>query len=304
MHSPRTADAPRFVHWCGAVVPVEEARVSIFDTGFLYGDGVYDTMRAYRKRVFAQDRHLARLGRSAARVGLTAPEPASLSAAIAEVLDANSLEDAVLRITLTRGRLARRLDLSSAGAPSVAITVDPVLPGADDARRDGVRVAYSRYVRTASHPLAGVKSTSYQVSLLARDEARSRGCTEVLLANETGAIVEGAAANVFFVERGALYTPPLSAGILGGVTREIALECARRRGLAIHEEAFSRDRLERAAEVFMTGTTIQIAPVVRVGDTPIGSGSPGPVASALRTDYLERVSESARESSDPDRGPG
>ncbi len=293
---------PRFVHWNGGVVPLEEARVSILDTGYLYGDGVYDTMRAYGGRVFAEERHLARLARSAARVGLSAPPPEALSRALGEVLRANELDDAVLRITVTRGRLARRLDLSSAEAPSVAITVDPIVPGADEARRAGIRVAYSRYVRTSKHPLAGVKSTSYQVSLLARDEARSLGCTEVLLSDETGAIVEGAAANVFFVEGGTLFTPPSTAGILDGITREVTLECARARGLRLVVAAFPRERLERASEVFLTGTTIQVAAVARVGDVPIGSGVPGPVATKLLEDYLARVEGERSGAASPVRG--
>jgi branched-chain amino acid aminotransferase len=283
--------AARFVHWDGKVVPVEEARVSILDTGYLYGDGVYDTMRAYGGRVFAQPRHLARLERSAARVGMRVPGAEDLARRIDETLLANETPDAVLRITASRGRLARRLDLSSAGEPSLAITLDPIDPGADEKRRAGIHAAYSRYVRTSRHPLAGVKSTSYQVSLLARNEARELEATEVLLANETGEICEGAAANVFFVEKNVLFTPPLSAGILGGITREVALECAKARGIAVQEATFARERMERADEVFMTGTTIQIAAVVRVGAVAIGAGHPGPISRALLEDYLAKVRE-------------
>src|SRR5262245_20514203 len=136
--------AARFVHWDGRIVPVEEARVSVLDTGFLYGDGVYDTMRAYGGRVFALSRHLARLERSAGRVGMPVPWATDLAKRIDEILAANETADAVLRITATRGRLARRLDLSSAGEPSIAITLDFIDPDADEARRAGIRVAYSR----------------------------------------------------------------------------------------------------------------------------------------------------------------
>lgn len=277
------------VFWNGAVVPAEEARVSVLDTGYLYGDGVYDTMRAYKGRVFAQDRHLARLAKSAARVGLPAPDAALLTRGLGATLEANSLTDAVLRITMTRGRLARRLDLSSAGSPSIAITADPLVAGADDARRIGSSVAISRYVRTALHPLAGVKSTSYQVSLLARDEARRLGHLEVLLANETGEICEGAAANVFIVQGETLVTPPANSGILAGVTREVAIECARVRGLGVLESTIDPLRLLAADEVFMTGTTIQIAAITKVGEHRIGEGRPGPVTGRLLSDYLDRV---------------
>jgi branched-subunit amino acid aminotransferase/4-amino-4-deoxychorismate lyase len=146
-------------------------------------------------------------------------------------------------------------------------------------------------VRTSKHPLAGVKSTSYQVSLLARNEAREAGAIEVLLANETGEICEGAAANVFFVEKGTLFTPPLAAGILAGITRETALQCARERGIPVQEETFSRSRIEGADELFMTGTTIQIAPVIQIGKAEFSGGRPGPIASALLDDYLAKVRE-------------
>jgi branched-chain amino acid aminotransferase len=279
----------RFVHWNGRVVPADEARVSPLDAGFLFGDGIYETMRAYGGRVFALDRHLARLHRSAAGVALRLPPDADLRRAIEEALAANGVADAAVRLTMTRGRLARRLDLSSAGAPSVLVTVDPVDP-ADDARRArGIRVVYSRYRRFSQHPLAGIKSTNYQVSLFARNEAREAGADEVLLANETGDIVEAAAANAAIVERGRLVTPPLDSGILGGVTREVTLEVARRRGIPVIEETFSRTRLEAADEVFLTGTTIQVAPVVALGERAVGGGKPGPVTSLLREGYLAEV---------------
>jgi len=152
-----------------------------------------------------------------------------------------------------------------------------------------VRVIYSKYLRFSNHPLAGVKSTNYQVSLFARNEARAAGALEVLVPNESGHIVEAAAANVFAVEGGRLLTPPLGTGILGGITREVVLELAAARGIAVEETTISRDRLEAADEVFLSGTTIQVAPVVLVGDRAIGDGRPGPCAIALLDDYIAAV---------------
>jgi branched-chain amino acid aminotransferase len=278
-----------WVHCGGRVVRAEEARVSALDAGLLYGDGIYETLRAYGGRPFALPRHLARLARSAARVGLRVPPREALARAIEDTLRANGLEDALVRLTITRGRLARRLDLSSAGEPSVLVATDPVAPGADEERRRGIRVVHSRYRRWSQWPLAGVKTTSYQVSLLARDEARAAGVSEVLLPDETGAVVEGAAANVFGIERGRLVTPPLSCGILGGVTRDVVLEIAREDGRVVSEESFAPGRLEAADEVFLTGTSIQVAPVVRIGERPVGDGRPGPLTLALLDRYLAVV---------------
>jgi branched-chain amino acid aminotransferase len=280
-----------FVHWNGELVTALEARVSVFDAGFLYGDGIYETMRAYGGRVFALPRHLARLSRSAERIRLRTPPADELRRAVGEVVNANGVQEAIVRITVTRGALGRRLDLSSSGEPSVLVTTDPMDPGADEKRRQGVRVVYSEYVRLSEYPLAGVKSTNYQVSLFARNEAREAGALEVLVPNESGEIVEAAAANVFLVEKGGLVTPPLRSGILGGITREVVIELARANGRDVAEATLPRERIERADELFLSGTTIQVAPVVSVEDRPIADGRPGPVTIELLDGYLAAVKE-------------
>ncbi|MFN8176640.1 MAG: aminotransferase class IV [bacterium] len=280
-----------FVHCGGGIVPADEARISPLDAGFLYGDGIYETMRAYGGRVFAFPKHLSRLARSAARIGMGLPPREEIARAVEQTIDANDLESAIVRITIGRGRLPRRLDLSSAGAPTLLVTAEYCDPAADVERRKGIRVVYSRYLRFARHPLAGVKSTNYQVSLFARNEAREAGCAEVLLPDETGEIVEAAAANVFAVEKGRLVTPPISRGILGGVTRDVVLELAVHEGIGILEEAFARKRLESADEIFLTGTTIQLAPVVKVEERAIGNGSPGPTTMRLLARYLDAVAQ-------------
>ncbi|MBZ0268059.1 aminotransferase class IV [bacterium] len=279
------------VHWNGRLMDAEDAVVSVFDAGFLYGDGIYETLRVYEGRAFAAGPHLERLAQSGARIDLTVPDEDDLRDAIDALLSASRLASAVLRITVTRGRLARRLDLSSAGTPSVLLTAEPFDASTDAERRRGVRVIYSRYLRYASHPLLGVKSTNYQVSLFARNEAREAGAAEVLVPNESGDIVEGAAANVFLVENGTVVTPPLDSGILGGITRDVVIRLARDAGHEVREETLPRGRLAAADEVFLTGTTIEVAPVIRLGETPVGSGRPGPVSRAMLRGYLDAVAE-------------
>lgn len=282
-------DGRRFVFWEGRTMPAEEARVSVLDAGYLYGDGIYETMRSYGGHVFALDRHLGRLGRSAEGIRLAVPPAGELRAAILETVRANGPGDAVVRLTITRGVLARRLDLSSAGPPSVLVTLNPIDPRDDERRHAGIRVIRSRFRRFSSHPLAGIKSTNYQVSLFARNEAREAGAYEVLVANETGDYVEAAAANLFAVERGRIVTPPLGTGILGGITREVVLELIAARGWEIAEETIAPARLDAADEVFLSGTTTQVAPVIQVDDRPVGDGTPGPVARQLLADYLAAV---------------
>jgi branched-chain amino acid aminotransferase len=289
----------RFVSWNGEIVREEEARVSVFDAGFLYGDGIYETMRAYGGRAFALHRHLERLDRSAGRVDLELPGVSTLRHAVESVLEANDAKQAIVRITVTRGRLAKRLDLSSASSPSILVTTDPIEPDADRKRRLGVRVVYSNFLRLSEDPLAGVKSTNYQISLFARNEAREANALEVLIPNESGEIVEAAAANVFLVENGGLVTPPLRSGILGGITRAVVLELAERRDLAVRESTLSRERVEAAEELFLSGTTIQVTPIVRIEERAIAGGRPGPITLALLDDYLAAVEEDTGESAEP-----
>ena len=277
------------VHWNGELVPADEARVSVFDAGFLYGDGIYETMRAYAGRAFALDRHLERLVRSADAIRLALPDSARIRDAVATTIRANGADSAVVRVTVTRGRLARRLDLSSCGDSSVLVTAEPFDETQDALRRQGIAVVSSRFLRLSGSPLAGVKSTNYQVSLFARNEAREAGAAEVLLPNESGDIVEAAAANVFAVEHGGLVTPPGSAGILGGITRSIVIELAREQGIAVTRNTLPRERVSAADELFLTGTTIQVAPVVTVDDRPVGAGRPGPVTLGLLAGYLAAV---------------
>jgi branched-chain amino acid aminotransferase group I len=281
--------SPALVHWNGQVLEAEAARVSVLDAGFLYGDGIYETLRVYDGRPFALDRHLERLAHSARGIRLSIPDAAVLRSAVTELLAAARLPSAVLRITITRGRLARRLDLSSAGSPSVLVTTDPLDPAGDRERENGIRVIYSGFLRHSDSPLAGVKSTNYQVSLFARNEAREAGAAEVLVPNESGDIVEAAAANVFLVEGRSIVTPPLGTGILGGITREVVIDLAGEHGYDVQEETLPRARIEAADEVFLTGTTIEVAPVTRIGERSIRDGRPGPVSRAMREAYRAAV---------------
>ncbi len=281
----------RWVHWQGELVPADEARVSVFDAGFLYGDGMYETMRTYEGKTFARERHLRRLAGGAERISLRPPSDARITAAIDEVLEANHQLSAIVRVTVTRGQLARRLDLSSAGAPSWLVATDPIPPGADEEVARGIGVIYSRWTRSSENPLAGVKSTNYQTSLFARNEAREAGVREVFVPNESGEIVEAAAANVFLVDDAGLVTPPVRAGVLPGITREIVLELAAESGIPVREDTLARERIAAAREVFLSGTTIRVAPVVTVGGTAVGDGRPGPITRSLLASYLARVHE-------------
>jgi branched-chain amino acid aminotransferase len=260
----------------GALLDEEAARVSAFDHGFLLGDGVFETLRVYRGRPFALDEHLARLGASAAAMRIPLAGVA-LEEAVCAVLDANDLTDARLRITLTSGRgpagLAR-----SAGPATVLVTAAALVPW--PAASSAI---VSRLRRDQHSPLAGVKTSSLAESVVAFAEARETGADEALLLNLAGELCEATTANVFVVRDGVAATPPLESGCLAGITRGHVLE------LGATEQPLSLADLRAADEAFLTSSTRELQPLVRVDGQPVADGVPGPVTRRLADAYSEMV---------------
>jgi branched-chain amino acid aminotransferase len=264
----------------GQLVDEEAARVSAFDHGFLLGDGVFETLRVYAGEPFALDEHLARL-RASARI-MRIPVPDDLEAAAHEVLRANDLGEARMRITLTSGGgpagLAR-----GAGSPAALIATLPLTPWPPVSR--GI---VSRFRRDEHSPLAGVKTTSLAQSVIALAEARDAGADEALVLNTAGNLCEATTANVFVVCDGVPSTPPLDSGCLAGITRAHVLE------LGAIEQSLSREDLLGADEAFLTSSTRELQPLVAIDDRPVGTGEPGPVTLRLAQAYSDLVAERLR----------
>jgi len=249
--------------------------VSAFDHGFLLGDGVFETVRVYAGEPFALDEHLARLCASAGVMGI--PVPGGLEAAAHEVLKANELSDARMRITITSGGgpagLAR-----GAGPPTALVLALPLTawPPVSTA-------IVSRFRRDEHSPLAGVKTTSLAHGVIALAEARDAGADEALLLNMAGNLCEATTANVFLVHDGVAATPPLDAGCLAGITRAHVL------GLGAEERTMSGADLRQADEAFLTSSTREVQPLVAINGRPVGGGQPGPVTLRLAHAYSEMV---------------
>lgn len=279
------------VHVGGRVCLPEEAKVSVFDRGFLYGDSVYETIATAHGRLFALEEHLTRLERSAERIGLCPPPRAEMERAIAETVAAAGNRESRVRIMITRGAGKLDLDPASADDPQLLVFAFPLNPPSPEMYARGVSVAIVSMTRNSPQAIdPSVKSGNYLNNVLAVGEARRRsGAYEAILCAADGSVAEGASSNVFVVDGGAVLTPPLAVGILDGITRAKVLELCRANRFAVREERISPDQLRGAAEVFITSSTRSILPVTRVDDRTIGKGLPGPVTRRLMDLFAELV---------------
>lgn len=272
----------RIVHLDGRLVEEEAARISPFDRGFLLGDGVFDTLRAYGGRPFLLDEHLARLANSCRAARL--PFPEDLPRRIEETLRANGLDDAAVRVTITRGPGGRGASIRGAGPPTVLVTVTN-LPAAP-AHEDGIRVVTASRLRVPPASLdPAIKSTNYLVHVLARAEAEDAGADDAIFVDTSGLVIEATQANVFAVFGTRLVTPPLDSGCLPGETRALLLRLAARAGLSAAEAPLPRESLHHADEVFLTGSVSEVVPVVALDGASIGTGRPGEKTRALHALY-------------------
>jgi branched-chain amino acid aminotransferase len=285
-----------FVWLDGEVMASDQARISVFDRGFLLGDGVYETMRVVEGRMFRWRRHWERLLRSLSGARIEIPYSiSSLEDGIAACLEANRLREARLRLTISRGAGYPGFDLDPGGRPTVLVAASAWHPLPEEAYRQGVAAIVPRIRQTGRESLdPGLKSTSRIHLALARMEATDRGAREAILLGVDGAVREGTASNVFIVANGRLKTPSTECGILEGVTREAVLEVASAGGRAGDELVLGRKDLDSADEIFLTNTSWGVLPVTRLDGNRVGSAVAGPVARELRGRLEELVTRECR----------
>lgn len=277
------------VYLNGAFVAASEARVSVFDRGFLYGDGVFETVRAYGGTVFEARAHYARLARGLEVLGI--PVPFSLAGfrrILAGCLAENGLTDAVLRLSVTRGEGPPAPAPTGNEAPTVAALPRPFTPPEAGAWARGLSAVTSPVRATPPEVLdPAVKGLSFLSHVLALRDARARGADEALLLNARGEVAEGSVSNLFGVWDGVLVTPPVSAGALPGVTRQVVLELAREAGIPAREEPIPETRLTDAEELMVTNSVWEVMPLARLDGA--AAGGPGPVTRRLADLFRERV---------------
>ncbi len=274
----------------GKFVPEEEARVSVLDRGFLYGDGLFETMRAYHRRAFRIDDHLERLYRSCRELKIPLKmERKELKGAIGELLEKNDLTEAYLRLTLTRGLHTGSLGFDTCSSPTLVITSRELNPYPPSYYQKGIRAIIASIRQNSFSPLSGYKSLSYLAYLLAREEARTQGASEAILLNSKAEVTEGATSNIFLILNGKVSTPPEHAPLLPGITRKAVIEILPRLDLNCKICSILEQSLEDAEEVFITNSLMEVMPVTSIDGRKVGDGMPGPITRSIARAYQELV---------------
>lgn len=268
------------------LVDEADAKVSVFDHGLLYGDGVFEGIRVYGGRVFLHQEHIDRLFESAKAIRLVIPmSPAQVIAAVEETVKANKISDGYVRLVVTRGAGSLGLDIRKTSNPQVIVIADTISLYPPETYTKGMHLVTASTIR--NHPgalSARIKSLNYLNNILARIEGTDAGMVEALMLNHKGEVAECTGDNIFIVKNRVLLTPGVDAGILEGITRNAVMKLAAEAGYEVRETALTRHDLYVADEMFLTGTAAEVVAVVSLDGRKIGTGEPGPVTK----DLLER----------------
>jgi branched-chain amino acid aminotransferase len=266
-----------------------DAKISVFDHGLLYGDGVFEGIRVYEGKVFRLREHVDRLYDSARGIKLEIPlSREQMAEAITSTVQANNKRNGYIRALVTRGAGYLGLDPRKTTDPQIVIIVDDISLYPPELYENGMEIVTVATIRNHPNALSPrIKSLNYLNNILAKMEAIQSGCLEALMLNHEGEVAECTGDNIFIVKRGVLKTPPPDAGILEGVTRNTVLEAARAANIPVQETALTRLDVHTADECFLTGTAAEVIPVVKCDGRPIGNGKPGPITKQLRERFQQ-----------------
>jgi len=275
---------------------IDNAKISVLDRGFSYGDGLFETMRAYRGKVFRLERHLDRFYKSASQIYLEIPySREELSLIIYETIKKNILQETIIRLTATRGPAEPGLSFQADSSPTLLVNARPINPPSNGCYKEGVGIAT---IPSSSVRVSGlreqIKSCNYLSHILMKKMAEDRGAYEAILLNDHGDVCEGTTSNIFIIKEGIIFTPPVSEHVLAGVTRKVVLEIADNQGIEAKEQIFSKQEIYSADEVFLTNTGIEILPVTQVDKQEIKDGNPGDLTMSLRGQFLNLIDEESK----------
>lgn len=273
----------------GQIVPQEDAKISVFDHGLLYGDGVFEGIRAYNGKIFTLDEHLDRIYDSATAISLKIPiTKAEMAEAIKQTMKANNLTDSYIRLVVTRGIGKLGLDPNKCATPQIIIITDTIELYSKALYERGLDIVTVTTIRNHFSALdPKIKSLNYLNNILAKIESIQAGAGEALMLNKDGYVAECAGDNIFIFKNNCLRTPPSSAGILVGITRNVVMKLATEMGVQVREELMTRYDLYIAEECFLTGTAAEIIPVVKIDGRTIGTGKPGKITLDLLKRYRD-----------------
>lgn len=277
----------------GKLYDKEHAKVSVYDHGFLYGDGVFEGIRAYRGKIFECDTHLRRLFDSARAIRLTPPRnPEELKAAMLETIAANGFSDCYLRLVVSRGAGYLGLSPRKCPTPTVVIIADTIELYPAEMYENGMSIVTASTLRMPANALSPrIKSLNYLNNILAKIEAIDAGVPEALMLNQQGNVGECTGDNIFIVRAGQVQTPGTADGILEGVTRKVMIELCRKMNIDCVEKTLEKHDLYVADECFLTGTAAEVIPVTKIDGRPIGNGHPGPTTRKLSEAFHRLVRE-------------
>jgi len=281
------------IYISGKYYDKEHAKISVYDHGLLYGDGVFEGMRSYHGKVFRLQEHLDRLWDSARSIWLQIPiSQEQMAAAVNDTLAKNSIRDGYIRLIVTRGSGTLGLDPNKCPVPEVIIITDHIQLYPKEIYENGLKIVTAATVRNHTAALSPrIKSLNYLNNILAKIEGLRAGCVEALMLNTKGEVAECTADNIFLVKGGALFTPPIDAGILEGITRNAVIELAEAAGITVRQIPLSRHDVYIADEVFLTGSAAEVIPVVEVDSRAIGDGKPGPMTKQLTSKFHQLTRE-------------
>jgi branched-chain amino acid aminotransferase len=275
----------------GKLYDKADAKISVYDHGLLYGDGVFEGIRIYEGKVFRLAEHLDRLYDGARAIRLEIPlNREQMSEAVFSTVSANAKRNGYIRLIVTRGAGYLGLDPRKASNPQVIVIVDDITMYPPELYENGMEIITASTIR--NHPSAlnpRIKSLNYLNNILANIEAVQAGCLEALMLNHKGEVAECTGDNIFIVRDGVLRTPPLDAGVLGGITRDTVIKLAGEAGITVTETALTTYDVYTADECFLTGTAAEVVPVVKCDGRTIGAGKPGPITRQLREQFLRLV---------------
>jgi len=278
----------------GELLDKKDAKISVFDHGLLYGDGVFEGIRVYNCLIFKLEQHIDRLFESAHSIMLKIPlTKKEIYQAVIKTLQANKLKDTYIRIVVTRGAGDLGLDPRKCkGNETVIIITDKIALYPESFYKDGLEVVTVPTVRNVPEALnPQIKSLNYLNNILAKIEAINSGCNEAIMLDSLGYVAECTGVNIFIVRRRNIYTPPQCMGILRGITRDVILEIAKELEIPRHEHVITRHEMYISDECFLTGTAAKIIPVVKIDGRQIGIGKPGPITEQLTKEFKKRINQ-------------
>lgn len=281
------------IYISGKYYDKEHAKISVYDHGLLYGDGVFEGMRSYHGKVFRLQEHLDRLWDSARSIWLNIPiTPEQMATAVNDTLAKNNIRDGYIRLIVTRGSGTLGLDPNKCPTPEVIIITDHIQLYPKEFYENGLKIVTAATVRNHTAALSPrIKSLNYLNNILAKIEGLRAGCVEALMLNTQGEVAECTGDNIFLVKGGVLFTPPIDAGILEGITRNAVIELAIAAGITVKQIPLSRHDVYIADEVFLTGSAAEVIPVVEIDSRVIGDGKPGPMTKQLTAKFHQLTRE-------------